>query len=404
MDDETDATEDITYRDHPQRSVLTQFQNTLVPSLLGIILVFCGSYAIFWNEGRAIKTSMALEEGLREIVIPETLAEVQPENDGELVLVGGPLIIDSTLRDDYYGVQVKAAKLRKNVEMYQWKEKEHTKKRTVVNADGEQVTHVDKTYSYHRDWYDYHIDSSTFNRPHGHQNPPRDAWPAESRTETNTGVRIGGYSLGPGLTDKITRFQDLPSYELPSSVWAWVQLYQGVYYHTHNLLDVQVGDYRVHFTCAGREGDEFTIVGKQANREIVPYLTHAGEELFILHTGLRDAGSVFLTEQHHNRTWTWIYRLLGWFPIFLGLCCLSSLLELILDLYPVVRSVVSLGTTSLPFSVSVSLTLTIIGLGWSWYRPLVGLALLVMGLLPYMIPLSRLLGDTSQGGNRAHGD
>ena len=89
---------------------------------------------------------------------------------------------------------------------------------------------------------------------------------------------------------------------------------------------------RVEFTCAGREGEELTAVGAQTGREILPYQTSSGEELFILQKGLRDAGSVFLTEQHHNRTWTWIYRLVGWFPTFLGLCCLNTLLELVLDL------------------------------------------------------------------------
>ena len=157
-------------------------------------------HALLWNEGRAIKTSMALEEGLRDIVVPETLDEIWPEYDGNLVLVGGPLVVGHSLRDDIYGIQIKAVKLRKSVQMFQWKETEHTEKHTVVNADGEQETRVDKTYSYHRDWFDHHIDSSRFQRGYGHHNPPRDAWPVESRTETNSDVRIGGYVLGPALT------------------------------------------------------------------------------------------------------------------------------------------------------------------------------------------------------------
>ena len=182
-----------------------------------------------------------------------------------------------------------------------------------------------------------------------------------------------------------------------------MRLYNGVYYHSRNMWDPEIGDYRVEFTCAGREGEELTAVGAQTGREILPYQTSSGEELFILQKGLRDAGSVFLTEQHHNRTWTWIYRLVGWFPTFLGLCCLNTLLELVLDLYPGVRSVVTLGTTSIPFSVSISLTLSIIGLGWSWYRPVVGLALLIMGLLPYLLPASRILAQT-QHQHRVHTD
>jgi hypothetical protein len=55
---------------------------------------------LFWNEGRSVKTSMPLEEGLREIIVPETLDEVFVENDAKLVLVGGPLAMMNSLRDD----------------------------------------------------------------------------------------------------------------------------------------------------------------------------------------------------------------------------------------------------------------------------------------------------------------
>ena len=141
------------------------------------------------------------------------------------------------------------------------------------------------------------------------------------------------------------------------------------------------------------------MVGKQSGQDLVPYHTRAGEELFICWSGLKEAGEVFLTEHHHNRTWTWIYRLLGWLSTFLGLCCLSALLEQLLDLLPSVRSIVTLGMTSLPFSVSISLTLTIIGVGWSIYRPIVGLALLMMGLLPYVAPLSTLIIPDARADN-----
>ena len=400
MNDQDENIRNPTFHDHPQTSILRQFQDTWIISVFGILLVLGGSSLLFWNEGRAIKTSMALEEGLREIILPETLDEVFVENNAKLVLVGGPLAITKQLADDYYGISINAVKLKKSVEMFQWKETEHKKEHTVTNADGEQVTHVDKTYSYHKDWFDHHIDSSSFKGTYGYTNPPREYWPVESRTETNTDVRIGSFVLGPALKDKITSFKPLPHDKLPTSAWVWVKLYNGVYYHSRNLWEPEIGDYRVEFFYAGGEGEEFTTVGKQAGQEIVPYQTETGEELFILQTGLRDAGEVFLTEHHHNRTWTWIYRLAGWFPMFLGLCCLSNLLELVLDLYPSVRNVVTFGMTSLPFSVSISLSLTIIGVGWSWYRPIVGLALLLMGLLPYMLPVSRLL----MADNRDHRD
>ena len=72
-------------------------------------------------------------------------------------------------------------------------------------------------------------------------------------------------------------------------------VHNGVYYHSKNLWETEIGDYRVEFSYAGGEGEEFTTVGKQSGQE-------TGEELFILQTGLREAGEVFLTEHHQNRT------------------------------------------------------------------------------------------------------
>ena len=74
-----------------------------------------------------------------------------------------------------------------------------------------------------------------------------------------------------------------------------------------------MGDYRVQFSYAGRHGDEFTVVGKQSGREVRPYQTESGEELLLLHAGIRGAGEMFQTEKNNNRTATWVYRLAGWF-------------------------------------------------------------------------------------------
>ena len=55
------------YRDHPEVSLSREFSKSWPVAIFGLLLVCGGSYLLFWNEGRAIKTSMALEEGLRHI-------------------------------------------------------------------------------------------------------------------------------------------------------------------------------------------------------------------------------------------------------------------------------------------------------------------------------------------------
>lgn len=159
--------------------------------------------------------------------VPYTLDEILAENEGELILAGGPLSIADVLHDEMYRVSVRAVKLKKTVEVYQWKETEHTKKRTVRNADGEEVTHIDKSYTYHKDWFEHHIDSSRFHNSFGHENPYKEHWPAESRIETSRDARIGKFLLGPELTDRMTNWHRLPKEELPTSAWAWVNLHNG---------------------------------------------------------------------------------------------------------------------------------------------------------------------------------
>lgn len=76
--------------------------------------------------------------------------------------------------------------------------------------------------------------------------------------------------------------------------------------------------------------DQVTVVGKQSGREIRPFKTENGDELLFLHTGrLRKPTEVFHAEHALNRIHIWLYRLIGWFVSFLGLNCISPLLDII---------------------------------------------------------------------------
>ena len=46
---------------------------------------------------------------------------------------------------------------------------------------------------------------------------------------------------------------------------------------------------------------------------------------------------------------------------FLGLSCLSTVLEILMDMFPSIRRLATMGMTSLSFSISITLTLSIIG-------------------------------------------
>jgi hypothetical protein len=82
---------------------------------------------LWWNEGRAIQTARALQEGERT-VIGVAAGPVDPANEGKLVHVMGRATIDETLKDAMFGVSANAIKLRRTVQMYQWTEKSSSQK------------------------------------------------------------------------------------------------------------------------------------------------------------------------------------------------------------------------------------------------------------------------------------
>ena len=101
---------------------------------------------------------LCVSEGLRDVTVPETVDVVFEEHNGKLVLVTGQLDIEDPLEDPAYAISINAVKLRRVVQVYQWYE---TEDQTNMET-GEHDSHREKTYSYNRDWFEYHIDSESF--------------------------------------------------------------------------------------------------------------------------------------------------------------------------------------------------------------------------------------------------
>ena len=273
-------------------------------------------------QRRAVTTAQALDEGLQKILVPETIDVVFEENKGKLVLISGSLNVEDDLQDPTYDIKIKAVKLKKLVQMYQWYE---TEDRKDPPANDEHEVHVETTYSYAKDWFDNRIRSESFQNTLGHHNP--ESWPYNSSMTVNQRVKIGGFLLGQKLKSKFKDYVAFTSDERPQN--PDIKMHAGIYFHAKSVWSPEVGDVRVQFSYAGKHGDLVTVVGKQSGREIRPFETETGEELLFLYPGERKAQEVFHFEHAQNRLQTWIYRLVGWFLMFLGYNCLSSLLDLI---------------------------------------------------------------------------
>jgi len=367
-------------------TLLVEIGRTWYATFIGIAMVSVGIFTLVYNEGRTVSVARALDEGQQKITVPETIDVVFEENNGKLVLVTGPLLIEDPLEDQMYGITIRAVKLMKRVQMYQWYEIEDRRDSPAGAHGGDHDAHVETTYSYDKDWFDIRIDSETFDNSLGHHNP--ESWPYNASVKTNARVKIGGFLLGKVVKQKFKEYVHFTSDERPDN--RDIKMHAGLYFHAKDVWQPDVGDIRVHFSYAGKDGDLVTIIGKQSGREIRAYETEIGEELLFLHPGIRKPEEVFHYEHSQNRLQTWVYRVLGWFLMFLGYNCISNLLDIIIDDSPSIRKIMSLGVTSLPFSFALSTTLLCIGIGWILYRPLLGGLMLGLALFPGLWSMYRL--------------
>lgn len=201
-------------------------------------------------------------------------------------------------------------------------------------------------------------------------------------------VSIGSYVFSAALKDKFTDFVLVTSDERPER--KDIKLHAGLYYHSQDVWNPEIGDIRVQFSYAGKAGEVVSIVGMQDGKEIRPYQTLAGDEILMLRHGRLSVEEMFLEERARNQWLTWAYRGLGWFMMFLGANCLTDILRCIVSRYSIVHDLLVLGINSINVAVSTSVCLLVISFAWIWYRPLLGGFLITGAAIPFLCSAIRL--------------
>ncbi len=165
---------------------------------IGGLLFIAGIPLLFWNEGRAVKTAKALEEGASVCVQLPNADTIDATMDGKLVHVTGKAVTDDVLTDDLFpNLAPKAMKLNRKVEFYQWVENERKEKKKNMGGSETTVT----TYTYAKKWVSKPVDSSSF-REAGHNNQvfmPE----ATARTLVAENARYGAFELNKRQINRI---------------------------------------------------------------------------------------------------------------------------------------------------------------------------------------------------------
>src|SRR5690606_10248642 len=117
----------------------------------------------FLNEGRAVKTHRALNEGQKGAVSVQA-DKVDPANDGKLVHVIGKATTAEVLKDGPFEMAANAITLTRSVEMYQWVEETKSETRKKLGGGTETI----KTTVYEKAWKSSLQPSSEFKHPEEH--------------------------------------------------------------------------------------------------------------------------------------------------------------------------------------------------------------------------------------------
>lgn len=400
--------------------------NSFKGVLVGFVLFIAGFPVLFWNEGRSVATAKRLDEGAGAVV-SVAADKVDGANEGKLVHVSGLATTEETLVDEQFGVSAKAIKLVREVEVYQWVE--HADKHREKRGDKEvEVT----TYSYTQEWCPKTVDSQRFNEK-GHDNVPA-VLPFDDRESFASKVTLGAFTLSANDIRRIggeAPFAFPSDYKAPEAI-AGAQFLNGKVYvpvaeavqspaaaslaavasvvtaETNAVAaaatnaaavvasaatnavpaslapaaakrDVaqqpKIGDMRVTFKTIVPH--DISIIERQTGSTLAPWTASDGKDISMLVSGLRTAEQMFASAKSANKTLTWIVRLIGFLLMFVGVKMILGPLVTLVDVIPILNSIVGMGVSLVAFLVAAVFSLVTIAVSWIVVRPVLGISLLV---------------------------
>ena len=324
---------------------------------------------LFWNEGRAVRRAQDLEFGA-ENVVKAKAAAVDPALNGKLVHISGNGAASGPAVDPELGVNGPGLTMARKVEMYQWRETSRTKKEKKIGGSEESVTE----YSYEKTWSDKVISSSNF-RQAGHDNPA--TMPFNSATFNAPNVKVGAYSLSPDLVEMIA-----PSVALtpaPTKLPKGAKVVGKEVYLGANPQAPAVGDVKISYQIA--PPGPFSVVGGQQAQGLVAFMNKdLNNPVVLLEQGTHSPEMMFKNAEDSNTFLTWALRVVGFLMMFFGLRLIGRPLSVLADLLPFLGTAVGFVTGIVSFFIAAGLSFITIAIAWIFYRPLIGILLLVLAV------------------------
>lgn len=387
----------MAYQETKNISYGTRVSNSVKGIGTGFILLLAATVMLWWNEGRAVKTTKMLKEAQGVTVHVEDISQVDPALDGKLIHATAFTHTDDSLSDATFGIGAVAIKLEREVQYYQWVEYKKTETKDKIGGGQEEVT----TYTYKQEWVGAPVDSREFKDP-AYQQSNFTVMNLEDKCYVADNVTFGAYRLPKNLIHAIsgnipvelnfskeqienwnkdvrTTFESMATNQtdsLADSDASYVHVNGNVLYFGKQPSCPQIGDMSITFTKV--LPGEASVIAKVNGDNLKPFVAKNGKEFSVLAMGTASMEEMYQSEHTTNTNITWILRIAGLLLVILGLKGIFSILTTLLKVLPFLANIVELGVNLVCGVLGLVWSLLIIALAWLFYRPLIAIVLLVV--------------------------
>ena len=402
----------------------------------GFVLLIAATVLLWWNEGRAVKTAKMLEEAGSAYVEMPNPDKKDASLDGELICGTAMATTEDSLSDNQFGIGAKAISLKRKVEYYQWIE--HASEEKEDKLGGKEVTTT--TYTYSKEWVSRPVESAQFKDP-AYQKLNTVLTTYEDQEQWAENVSWGAYKLSESLIhgisskeamdlaiseDLLTQFdkaaktayerfygvkqptqpaqpaQPTQTVVLSDSAKAVADSLQAVndsinkamanaenkkdFEYIHQASNVlyfgrvpgspEVGDVRVTFEKVVPA--KVTVMAVVDGDTFKPFKAKNGKRFQTLVMGKKSGDEIIEAEKEANNMWTWVLRIVGILMVIGGLKGIFGFVETILKVVPFIAGIFGWGIGLVCSVVGVAWSLIVIAIAWLFYRPLLGISLLVL--------------------------
>lgn len=334
-------------------------------AVIGLILFGLAFPLLWWNESRLSRMSGSLDELARMVTIADT-AQPNLPRDGKPMYFRDEIRVSSMLGDPDFGVRdVKALRLKRVAQMYQWQEEKSTRTEDRPGGGSERIT----SYDYRKIWTAGQIDSSHFQHADKYVNPGN---PLSQQEWQAKDARIGFYHLEPVW---ISRLNDFVVYD-PGAGWTPPPPYQrhGEWNYVAAHPDQPaIGDVRMRFEIV--PAGVVSMIGVVQDNQIIPWTSSKGDTLLLIARGDVAAPVLIQHRAQEEQLYSWLFRLAGFIMMAIGIQGLFVLIGALGGIIPGFRMLAGFLGGLVGVIVALALSTLTISVAWFAARPMMALGM-----------------------------